>query len=261
MPESSKTATSAADEAEKPVPDAAAEAQESTSEEAGETQTPAKSKPIYRPGIFSVQTMAEARKIILTAEPTIGTDERWETETPLLAQELVETLKPNKDSLLVDYGCGIGRLAKEVIKLSGCCVIGVDISLEMRTLANSYVGSERFTSTSRKGLLQMIRNGLRIDHAYVVWVLQHCVKPKEDIALLHMGLRESSRLHVINSVRRWVPTDKGWINDRIDVPKLLSQRFEVEEEREVPKGALSKQMERSCFSRIYRARQDQADEG
>ncbi len=252
MAESSISVSSASEQTEPATSSAPSEVEDAESQKPGEGEQPAKRKPVYRPAVFSVQSMAEARKIILTPEPTIGTEERWETETPLLAEELVDSLKPNKNTLLIDYGCGIGRLAKEVIRLSNCSVLGVDISLEMRTLANSYVGSERFTATSRKGLLQMVRRGLKVDHGYTVWVLQHCVKPKEDINLLRLSLRLDSRLHVINSTRRWVPTNKGWINDRIKVPELLAAQFEAVEERSIPKGALSPAMERSCFTRIYR---------
>jgi SAM-dependent methyltransferase len=48
----------------------------------------------------------------------------------------------DRNSLVLDYGCGIGRIAKELIKQTGCHVIGVDISPSMLGLAYPYVHSD-----------------------------------------------------------------------------------------------------------------------
>jgi cyclopropane fatty-acyl-phospholipid synthase-like methyltransferase len=50
--------------------------------------------------------------------------------------------------VVLDYGCGIGRLAKAMIDASGCSVVGLDTSPEMRKLADDYVGSDRFIAVS-----------------------------------------------------------------------------------------------------------------
>jgi SAM-dependent methyltransferase len=94
------------------------------------------SEPVYRPEIFNPSSVDDARRIILTPEPGLSTDERWDRETPYLADRLVETMMPDESSLVLDFGCGIGRLAKAVIERSGCTVIGVDISARMRAYAH-----------------------------------------------------------------------------------------------------------------------------
>lgn len=207
--------------------------------------------PTYNPKVFKRLTLEEAKRVILTPEPKTSSEERWEKETPRFAEELIETLKPGKDSLLLDYGCGIGRLAKELIERSGCTVIGIDISRRMLSFAHGYVGSERFAGATRQGLLAMLQAGLRVDGAFAVWVLQHSLKPESDIALLQAALKAGGRLQVINALKRWVPTDEGWNNDGKDVWDMLEDRFTRIEERPLPKGSVSKPLRERCRSRLY----------
>ncbi len=215
-----------------------------------------KSRPTYRPEIFAKRNIEEAKSIILTPEPGTSTEERWAKETPYLAEELVRSLAPTESSVLLDYGCGIGRLAKELIERTGCTVLGVDIRPEMRIMATSYVGSERFLATSRHGLHALTRSNLRVDHAYSVWVLQHCARPAEDIALLQASLRIGGRCYVTNGHTRCVPTDKGWASDGVDVAKLLSSCFEMLEDRPFPEGVTTEHLRRHAFCRLYEARSD-----
>ena len=56
-----------------------------------------------------------------------------------------QALAPNSDMVVLDYGCGVGRLAKAMIEAKGCAVIGLDISARMRTLAQDYVASDRLS--------------------------------------------------------------------------------------------------------------------
>ncbi len=126
----------------------------------------------------------------------------------------------------------------------------------MRVLANSYVDSERFLATSPEGLAAMAHHGLRVDHAYTVWVLQHCLRPAEDIALLYACLRPGGRCYVTNGHTRCVPTDKGWVNDGADVAKLLASRFEMLEDRPFPEGVTTEHLRRHAFCRLYEVRSD-----
>jgi SAM-dependent methyltransferase len=95
----------------------------------------------YNAGIFDVADLDGARRIILTPEGGQTTDQRWNCETPYLTGLIADNLKLTAGSVVVDYGCGVGRLAKELISRHGCRVIGVDISANMRALADRYVGS------------------------------------------------------------------------------------------------------------------------
>jgi SAM-dependent methyltransferase len=82
----------------------------------------------YNPHIFDAIGEGHAKGIILTPEGGARTLERWEIETPYLVNLILNRVNLDRNSLVLDYGCGIGRIAKELIKQTGCHVIGVDIS-------------------------------------------------------------------------------------------------------------------------------------
>jgi hypothetical protein len=71
----------------------------------------------FEPRVFDVGNIAQAKRIILTPEGST-TDERWAKETPYLADLIVQHLTLRPDSVLLDYGCGIGRLAKGSLEKS-----------------------------------------------------------------------------------------------------------------------------------------------
>ena len=67
----------------------------------------------YDPSVFNVSDMNQAMRIIMTAENST-TEERWRTETPYIADLIGQKISITRDTLLLDYGCGIGRVAKEL---------------------------------------------------------------------------------------------------------------------------------------------------
>jgi 2-polyprenyl-3-methyl-5-hydroxy-6-metoxy-1,4-benzoquinol methylase len=92
-------------------------------------------------------------------------------------------------SLVLDYGCGIGRLSKAPIARHGCNVVGVDISPSMRSMAVGYVDSERFSAWSREELDEKLGVGVAFDLAIWVRVLQHYPSVQEDVARIGPGRR------------------------------------------------------------------------
>lgn len=177
----------------------------------------------YSRAVFDVKDTEAARRIILTPDRGQDTDERWERETPYLCDLIAEQLAPKPDALVIDYGCGIGRLSKVLIERFGCRVLGVDLSARMRALAPDYVNVQEFSVVSPHMLFSMVRSGMRADGALSVWVLQHCLAPANDIALLAASLKPDARLFVANLKGRAVPTVEGkWANDGIDVRALLT---------------------------------------
>jgi SAM-dependent methyltransferase len=184
----------------------------------------------YLPQVFDVLNMQSAREVILTHEGAASADERWHTETPYVADLMQQSLGVTTETVLIDYGCGIGRVAKELIDRHQCRVIGVDISVNMRALAVDYVRSDRFMSCSPDMLDAMVARGFTADAAFSIWVLQHCFRPAEDIERIHRALAPDSRLFVVNNLLRAVPTNEGWVNDGIDIRDLLGNRFSLTEE-------------------------------
>lgn len=183
----------------------------------------------YNPDVFAVPDMDAAKRIILTREKDIDTEARWARETPYLTTLLGEQLGLRSGMLVLDYGCGIGRLSKAIIEQFGCTVLGVDISQEMRGLAPSYVASPAFSVVSRGVYQTMANAGLRVDAAIAVWVLQHCSKPKSDIEVIRAGLRDNGKFTVVNNFCRAVPTvEENWVDDGQDVRSIIQDYFVCE---------------------------------
>jgi SAM-dependent methyltransferase len=179
----------------------------------------------YHPGIFDVATMRDAMGIILTPEDST-TEHRWATETPYVVDLIARGVKLTQQSLVLDYGCGVGRLAKALITRFGCRVIGVDISPSMRAMAVDYVASDNFYACPPAMLDTMVARGLNCDFALSVWVLQHCPQVHNDIARIAAALATHGELFIVNQRDRAVPTvELGWVNDGIDVFALLRETF------------------------------------
>ena len=191
----------------------------------------------YYPQVFDAADEAAARAIILTDEGAgADTETRWARETPYLLELVRAHIRLGPESLVLDYGCGIGRMARALIAATGCRVVGVDISARMRALAAEHVADERFMAVAPAQLDGLVAHGLRADAALAVWVLQHCLAPAEDIARLRAALAPGGRLFVLNMPGRAVPAvqEAGgearfvWAADGIDVAALLRARFAVE---------------------------------
>ena len=177
----------------------------------------------YDPKVFLVNSIDEAKRIILTPEG-IGTEARWEIETPYLIDLIAEYCDPVSNKLVLDYGCGIGRLAKPLIDDFSCNVVGVDISSAMRAFACAYTNSGQFLVGS-PNILNWFEN--KFDFAIAVWTLQHCLNPDDDLDLIANTLQPRGRLFVVNNINRAVPVrDRQWAEDGIDILAKLDERFE-----------------------------------
>lgn len=191
----------------------------------------------YDPSCFDVATIDQARTIILTPQGST-TDARWALETPYQVALAADHLPLNEDTVVLDYGCGIGRLARELIAEFGCRVVGVDISASMRAMAVEYVASERFQVVSPEELDGLVAGGFRCDGAYSIWVLQHCDAPADDIARIARALSPGGALLVVNNITRAVPVAGGFADDGIDIKALLSASFKRTAEGQ-PNAALT----------------------
>ena len=208
----------------------------------------------YNPAVFDVNNLAEAMAIILTPEGSTTAD-RWEIETPYLAGLIHDHIPLGPDSLILDYGCGIGRLAHELIRRHGCYVIGVDISPSMRALSVMYTRSDRFMSCSQEILDHLIERGLRFDAALAIWVLQHSAAPAHDMARISRALRPDGGFFVANGVMRSVPTtDRGWFNDGLDIRSMLASEFQPAHEGRLARERTSETLASHTFWGVYRRR-------
>ena len=165
--------------------------------------------PTYNPRVFAVGSIEQAKGIILTPEDST-TEARWRSETGYLADLIEARLALDSASVVLDYGCGIGRIAKELIRRTKCTVLGVDISPDMRALAPRYVESELFSACSPEVLDSLTQAGLGVDAAISVWVLQHCLQPAIDISRLHDAVRPKGSVFLVNNRGRAVAQHCFW---------------------------------------------------
>lgn len=201
----------------------------------------------YDPSVFAVSDLAEAKAIILQPEAAQSTDERWERETAWL----VPHLRFEKQGLIVDYGCGIGRIAK----LLPHPMIGVDLSPRMRQLAESYVHREDFIAVHPPAFDMLTHAGMRCAGGVAIWALQHIKDVHKELRTIHRALVPDALLWVMNRSRRYVPVrqDDGrttWANDGVDVDAVLVKiGFAAVNEVPIPKGMCSEGAWLRCYRR------------
>jgi len=182
---------------------------------------------IYCKKVFETETIEDAKAIILTAERGASTDERWEAETPYLLELIAESCNITENSIVLDFGCGIGRIAKAVIEKFNCKVVGVDNS-QMTKLAVDYVNSPNFHAILSE---EFQPSEFKFDFAITVWVLQHCEDPILEVQKIKQSLKSGGRLFCANNKFRCIPTwykdEFFWSEDGINVQKLLHSNFKI----------------------------------
>jgi len=188
---------------------------------------------IYDASVFDVADVEAAKRIILTPENST-TQQRWAVETPYLTGLIAKHVPLDRNSILLDYGCGIGRMAKALIDHARCKVVGADFSASMRALAVPYVGSRRFSVCAPADLSEHPASATA---AIAIWVLQHCERPEEDVARIHLAMKPGARLFVADSFERAIPAierqlfttrptlTRKWITDGVNVRALLDRSF------------------------------------
>lgn len=205
---------------------------------------------LYDPRVFTgICTLDDAKRIILTPECGLSTEERWQYETPHIVDLIQHQVRLFADTVVLDYGCGIGRIARELIDRSRCRVIGADISPNMRALAASYCKSERFMACD-PDMLVLIRPTATL--AVAVWVLQHVADLHHQIGIIRRMLFGSGVLFVVNERRnRFVPTAAGWINDHVDVKARLEAEFRVLAEGKLDPAVVGEEQSERTFWAAY----------
>jgi ubiquinone/menaquinone biosynthesis C-methylase UbiE len=212
----------------------------------------------YYPQIFNSPSEFHAKGIILTPEGSQPTNERWIKETPYLIDLILESVKLDENSLVLDYGCGIGRLAKELIDRTNCKVIGVDISLNMLEYAYAYVKSENFTGMSLKVFNHLVLNcpDFKFDLALAVWVLQHCLEPDDAVGPINACLKTGAKFFVVNDLTRKVPTlERGWADDGLDIQEVIKEEncFKELKKGQLDPKIVPKELHENCFWGVYQA--------
>lgn len=208
----------------------------------------------FRPYVYEVKSLKQAMAVILTPEPGTTTEDRWEKETRYVVDDIDTFLAIHPDSCVLDYGCGVGRVAKALIERFGCRVIGVDTSQSMRLLAPEYVLSDRFTVWSPEVMEKMIDKGFRVDCCVCIWVLQHVFDPRNVMDQIAKALPAGALLYTMNQKVRCVPSSLGYVNDGIDVRSELCRVFSEENFHSPPASETSAHLESITLIQVLRKR-------
>jgi SAM-dependent methyltransferase len=176
--------------------------------------------------LFKPRSFEEAVDSVVGECNDLTKEQRWEGETPAFAREILRLLPAGGDTIL-DYGCGLGRIAKEILK-NDCAVkvIGVDDSDEEIALARQFVNSERFFPQRPLDL------NAPVDLVYCVYVLQHvpAIEIREILQRIHHWLKDDGRfVYCSSDYRMAIRFDQpGFEDDRrlgVDIRHEISRYF------------------------------------
>ncbi len=186
----------------------------------------------YCPEIFVRFNVPDARDACLVPPVGLETDQRWELET----RWLMERLAALPGGVILDLGCGIGRLAKPLCG-SGRSVLGVDLSPTMRLMSENLVEAPgQFAAMTFSMLNAMVTAGFRANGAIAIWTLQHFQSGElgRTIDLLGEALPPAAPFWTLDMPDRhvpvWIRTEfgywgHGWADDGLSLTYMLSQRF------------------------------------
>jgi len=145
----------------------------------------------YRSEIFNPANLQHAKDIVLTPDPT--RPDKFEHDTKFLVDIIEKQNIVNNTSVVLDFGCGMGRNSKELIDRFGCNVFGTDISVNMLKFATIYVDNTKlFVTCNRINITGCI------DVVLSSFVLQHVEKPHEEIEHIFNVLKPGGYLILLN---------------------------------------------------------------
>ena len=154
--------------------------------------------------------------------------ERWDKETPVFAREILKHAKSEPGFTILDYGTGVGRLAKEILKQDPhVTVIGLDASSHQLAIAKEYVNDSRFIPVLPHELKQ------KVDLVYCIYCLQHVpsIELRDVLARIHTFLRpDGLLLYASSDYRMAIRFDGGgFFDDRflgVNIREEISRLFD-----------------------------------
>jgi len=129
---------------------------------------------------LEVNSVDEAKSKILVGG-------NWEERTKKDMNLIVNKLGISKKDKVLDFGCGIGRLVKEVAPLCNK-ILGMDVSEPMIRYAHKYVYKMKnvlLTTMQEEATLTL--QDKQVDKIYSFLVLQHIEKPKAHRILMEFN--------------------------------------------------------------------------
>ena len=177
--------------------------------------------------LFKPRDFNEGKHAVVGDCNGIPMEERWKVETPLFAENIFKLVKDVESPTILDYGCGVGRLAKEVLS-NKCTVWGVDASQEMMTQAEAYVSNSNFHTCPPPNLPDS-----KFDLIYCVYVLQHApaIELREILARIYHYLKDDGYFVFCSSEYRMAIRfdNGGFFDDRflgVNLKEEISRFFD-----------------------------------
>ena len=149
---------------------------------------------------FAVVTLEQAMNTVLSTDPS--NPDKFNNETTFLIDIIAKQNIINSKSMVLDFGCGMGRVSKKIIDMFDCRVIGVDISNSMMQLAHTYIMKPYNFKT-----INSYNRPNSIDVCISTFVLQHVEDPKKEIDLICSNLKQDGYLVIVNENNRLVPCE------------------------------------------------------
>lgn len=191
---------------------------------------------------FYPRDIGHAKEICLSPEP--GVSYKFDMETEYTIKLLLDKDYVFNDSIVADFGCGVGRIPKGLISNLGCSVYGFDFSKPMLNTAIEYVNSKKFipiqTPLSDKECVEFSN---KFDLITSIYVIQHSPTPNEDIDFIYNSLKSNGKFISVNEKKRFIPTeiDKNnsgliyWEDDGLNVDEIISKKFKLVGEHPYPR--------------------------
>lgn len=179
----------------------------------------------YLEEVFYPATLDAAKDVALS--PDAQDPGKFARETAWTVSFLASQGLVTQESRVLDFGCGMGRVARELIERVGCKVDGVDTSASMRRFATEYVQSPLFEVRTEP-------REAAYDTALALLVLQHVRFPDIEVERLQGALVPGGRLVLLNEERRVVPTRVDadgfvqWRDDGVSIEGLMGRYFTLE---------------------------------
>jgi 2-polyprenyl-3-methyl-5-hydroxy-6-metoxy-1,4-benzoquinol methylase len=183
----------------------------------------------YIKEIFDPVNEQHAKDICLS--PDRNDPKKFQRETDFLIKFLHDNgyATPEKD--IADFGCGVGRVSKQLIEQLKCKVVGFDISKKMIHAAINYIENDDF-DFYHYGVNVENKCKIKFDTVIASLVLQHSEHPIYDINFIDSIMKPNGVLVLVNEKERYVPTEivdgaVKWHDDGIVIVDEVSKVFDL----------------------------------
>ncbi len=90
-------------------------------------------------------------------------------------------------------------------------------------------------------------DGLRVDGVFAIWSLENIPEVFSDLILLKSALKQNGVFYVLSHKEMRIPTNKGWINNGINIKALLEFHFTVKESSQLPQEVAKERLHSDTF--------------